>query len=74
MRIAIAGASDVGTYFVEEFSQSNHDVVLLNRREKKQLRHLKVEQRVTDYTVSDLTSKLEDCDALVSTTSAPGDV
>lgn len=72
MKIAIAGAGDVGAYFVEEFCKSAHEVVVLSRS-NKQL-DPKVDLRVTDYSVEDLLEKINDCDAVVSTLDAPGKV
>jgi nucleoside-diphosphate-sugar epimerase len=73
MKIAIAGAGAVGMYFVEEFSKSDHDVLVLARSIKKLTPGVKVDQQVSDYSVQDLLNKIEGCDALLSTVSADED-
>lgn len=74
MKIAIAGFGDVGRYFAEEFVKAGEDVVVLTRKAKDPGTELKkVEQRITKYTVDELTSQLADCDAVVSTLSGPDD-
>ncbi|KAE8368026.1 hypothetical protein BDV27DRAFT_168628 [Aspergillus caelatus] len=73
MKIAIAGVGDVGTYFIEEFSRSTHEVVLLTSKPKSLLVRLPIEQRITDYSIENLTLHLRDCDAVVSTFCGPED-
>lgn len=64
MKVAIAGLGDVSKYLLEELPKEGHEVVVLTRSQKP---HIKaVEQRVTDYSVSDLKQHLTDCDAVVS--------
>ncbi|KAL2858979.1 hypothetical protein BJX68DRAFT_262498 [Aspergillus pseudodeflectus] len=69
MKIALAGAGQVGLLLATEFCKSEDEVVVLTRTLKPSLEHLKVEIRLTDYSVDDLKSKLDDCDAVVSTLS-----
>jgi hypothetical protein len=72
MRIALAGFGDVGRYFLEEFYRSpGHDVVLLSSRKHTLPKDVQVEQRVTKYTVEELSQQLADCDAVVSTLAGP---
>lgn len=74
MKIAVAGYGDVGKYIVDEFSKSDHEVVLLTRKEVKLPDGMKATVRVTkSYTVEELTPVLEDCDAVVSTLSGPNE-
>ncbi|KAL2675737.1 hypothetical protein Neosp_011928 [[Neocosmospora] mangrovei] len=64
MKVAIAGLGDVSKYLLEELPKEGHSVVALTRSLKPQI--TTVEQRVTDYSVSDLKKHLADCDAVVS--------
>ncbi|KIY02254.1 uncharacterized protein Z520_02392 [Fonsecaea multimorphosa CBS 102226] len=74
MKIALVGFGDVGRYFLEEFYRSPTDeVVLLSRRKQTLPEDFQVEQRVTQYTVEELSKHLEDCDAVVSTLGGPDD-
>ncbi|CEN61913.1 hypothetical protein ASPCAL08558 [Aspergillus calidoustus] len=68
MKIALAGAGQVGLLLATEFCKSEDEVVVLTRTLKPSLEHLKVEIRLTDYYVDDLKSKLDDCDAGVKWT------
>jgi LmbE family N-acetylglucosaminyl deacetylase len=72
MKIAIAGTGDLARYFYASFLHHNHTPIALTRSPKPFLDELSIEQRVTDYTVSSLTSHLSDCDAVISTISAQG--
>ncbi|KAL2870343.1 uncharacterized protein BJX67DRAFT_378324 [Aspergillus lucknowensis] len=72
MRIAIAGAGDLSRYFYEEFPRHGHHTIALTRTPKGFLSALSIEQRLTDYSVHDLTEKLSDCDAVISTIAASG--
>ncbi|KAF5572234.1 hypothetical protein FPCIR_14334 [Fusarium pseudocircinatum] len=67
MRIALAGVGDVGSYFIEEFHKSDHEVVVLTRKEKDLAKSLGICQRITTYTADDLFYNIRDCDAVVST-------
>lgn len=71
MKIALAGAGEVGLCLATEFCESEDEVVVLTGTVKPSLEHLKAEIRLTDYTVSDLKKRLDDCDAVVSTLSGP---
>jgi nucleoside-diphosphate-sugar epimerase len=71
MKVALAGAGDVGRYFVEEFAKSTHALVLLTRDRKTFSGVDSFEQRITDYTVDSLTTHLNDCDVVVSTLGGP---
>ncbi|KAE8375260.1 hypothetical protein BDV26DRAFT_268176 [Aspergillus bertholletiae] len=71
MKIAITGVGDVGTYFLEEFSKSAHEVIVLTSKHKDRLDSIPVDQRITDYSVENLTLHLHDCDAVVSTFAGP---
>jgi nucleoside-diphosphate-sugar epimerase len=73
MKIAVAGAGQVGLLLATEFSKSEDEVVVLTRTSKPSLEHLKAEIRLTDYSLDDLKRKLDDCDAVVSTLSGPDD-
>ncbi|KAB8226598.1 hypothetical protein BDV33DRAFT_197592 [Aspergillus novoparasiticus] len=73
MKIALAGVGDVGNYFIEEFSRSTHEVLLLTSKHKSHLDRLPIEQQITDYSVENLTLHLQDCDAVVSTFCGPED-
>ena len=73
MKIALAGVGDVGNYFMEEFSRSTHEVVLLTSKHKSHLDRLPIDQQITDYSVENLTLHLQDCDAVVSTFCGPED-
>ncbi|KAL6359078.1 hypothetical protein LRP88_09278 [Fusarium phalaenopsidis] len=64
MKVAIAGLGDVSKYFLEGLPKEGHNVVALTRSLKPHI--TTAEQRVTDYSVSDLKKYLADCDALVS--------
>ena len=69
MRVAIAGTSDLGKYFVEEFLTASHTVVVLSRSPtpKPWYDRPDITYRETDYSVPSLLSALSDCDAIVST-------
>lgn len=71
MKIALAGAGQVGLLLATEFCKSEDEVVVLTTTSKPSLEHLKVEIRLTDYSLDDLKSQLDDCDAVVSTLSGP---
>lgn len=73
MKIAIVGAGDVAAYFIEEFSQSSHQTVVLSRSVTKRFQASYVEVRATRYAVDDLKEKLHDCDAIVSTLAGSND-
>ncbi|RMJ07492.1 hypothetical protein BHE90_011636 [Fusarium euwallaceae] len=64
MKVAIAGLGDVSKYLLEELPKEGHHVVALTRSLKPQI--TTAQQRVTDYSVSDLKKHLADCDAVVS--------
>ncbi|KAI8692018.1 NAD(P)-bd-dom domain-containing protein [Fusarium sp. Ph1] len=64
MKVAIAGLGDVSKYFLEGLPKEGHNVVALTHSLKPHI--TTAEQRVTDYSVSDLKKYLADCDALVS--------
>ncbi|KAH7234203.1 hypothetical protein MRS44_002003 [Fusarium solani] len=64
MKVAIAGLGDVSKYLLEGLPKEGHNVVALTRSLKPHI--TTAEQRVTDYSVSDLKKHLADCDALVS--------
>ncbi|CAK3848600.1 Hypothetical predicted protein [Lecanosticta acicola] len=66
MKVAIAGAGDLGHYIIEELLAAKHEVVVLSRTSKPWLAELPVDFRSTDYSVADLTAALHDCDGLVS--------
>ncbi|KAL2797996.1 hypothetical protein BJX66DRAFT_296922 [Aspergillus keveii] len=72
MKIAIAGTGDLARYFYTSLPHHGHTAIALTRSPKSFLDELSIEQRVTDYTVSSLTSHLSDCDAVISTISAQG--
>lgn len=72
MKIAIAGAGDLSHYFYEEFPLHGHETIALTRSPKSFLSALSIEQRITDYSVPNLVNNLADCDAVISTISAPG--
>ncbi|KAL2832688.1 hypothetical protein BJY01DRAFT_260075 [Aspergillus pseudoustus] len=72
MKIAIAGTGDLARYFYTSPRLHTHNIIALARSRKTFLTKLSIEQRITDYTVSSLTSHLADCDAVVSTISAEG--
>lgn len=70
MKIALAGAGEVGLCFATEFCKSEDDIIVLTSALKPSLDDLKAEIRLTDYySVEDLKRKLDDCDAVVSTLS-----
>ncbi|GIC92831.1 uncharacterized protein Aud_009304 [Aspergillus udagawae] len=73
MKIALAGAGQVGLCLATEFCKSEDEVVVLTSSFKPSLDDLKAEIRLTDYSVEDLRRKLDDCDAVVSTLSGPND-
>ncbi|KAH7011197.1 hypothetical protein EDB80DRAFT_570833 [Ilyonectria destructans] len=73
MKIAIAGGGDVGIAFAKKWSKSEDEVVILTSSPKSQLKDLKAEIRVTDYSVENLKQHLHDCDAIISTLSGPED-
>ncbi|KAH6986440.1 hypothetical protein BKA56DRAFT_480770 [Ilyonectria sp. MPI-CAGE-AT-0026] len=73
MKIAIAGGGDVGTAFAKNLSQLEDDIVILASSLKSHLKDLKVEVRLTDYSVESLKQHLHDCDAIISTLSGPDD-
>src|ERR1700743_2887771 len=64
MKVAVAGTGHVANYLFEELVDYGHDVVVLTRSAKS---NIKLEQRETDYSVNSLISILADCEALVST-------
>ncbi|KAJ4146119.1 hypothetical protein NW754_001582 [Fusarium falciforme] len=64
MKVAIAGLGDVSKYLLEELPKEGHDLVALTQSLKPHI--MTVEQRVTDYSVSNLKKHLADCDAVVS--------
>ncbi|RJE19905.1 hypothetical protein PHISCL_07753 [Aspergillus sclerotialis] len=71
MKIALAGAGEVGLCLATEFFKSEDEVVVLTSTVKPSFEHLNAENRLTDYSVDDLREKLDDCDAIVSTLSGP---
>jgi len=71
MKIALAGAGQVGLCLATEFCMSEDEVVVLTSTVKPSLERLNAEIRLTDYSVDDLKRKLDDCDAVVSTLSGP---
>ncbi|KAL4772018.1 hypothetical protein BDW60DRAFT_216746 [Aspergillus nidulans var. acristatus] len=71
MKIALAGAGQVGLCLATEFCKSEDEVVVLTSTFKPSLKHLRAEIRLTDYSPNDLKKKLDDCDAVVSTLSGP---
>lgn len=73
MKIAIAGAGDVAAYFIEEFSQSPHETVVLSRSLERNSSMSNIEIRTTDYTVDNLKHNIQDCDAIVSTLAGPNE-
>ncbi|KAF7585970.1 hypothetical protein BBP40_009761 [Aspergillus hancockii] len=67
MRIAIAGAGAMARYISEEFPKHGHEVVILTRSEKEFFQDRPhITQVVTDYSVSSLTTAIEDCEILIS--------
>ncbi|CAG8907855.1 unnamed protein product [Penicillium egyptiacum] len=71
MKIAIAGAGEVGLCLATEFCKSEDEVVVLTGTVKPSFKNLKAEIRLTNYSVDDLKKNLDDCDAIVSTLSGP---
>lgn len=65
MKVAIAGTGNVAQYLMEEFKAAGHEIVVLTRSIKPDLKAY--EQRQTDYSIPSLISVLEDRDGLVST-------
>ena len=72
MKVAVAGSGDLSHYLFEELRQHGHEVFALVRNRKSFLDDLKIEQRVSDFTLGDLDTKLADCDAVVSVISGRG--
>ncbi|KAF2501840.1 f420-dependent NADP reductase [Lophium mytilinum] len=66
MRIAIAGAGDLARYFVEEFLNDGHEVVVLSRSQKPWFQRKDITFRITDYSIPSLTKSINDCEGLVS--------
>ncbi|KAF7595975.1 hypothetical protein BBP40_004121 [Aspergillus hancockii] len=73
MKIALAGAGQVGICLATEFCKSEDEVIVLTSTFTPSLNDLKAEIRLTDYSVEDLKRKLNDYDAVVSTLSGPND-
>ena len=64
MKVAVAGTGNVAQYLFEELTNHGHEVVVLTRKTKP---NIKLEQRETDYSVASLITNLADTDALIST-------
>ncbi|KAF9878044.1 hypothetical protein CkaCkLH20_04620 [Colletotrichum karsti] len=62
MKVAVAGVGDVAKYLLEELPKEGHQVVAITRSRKD---FLEVDQRITDYSVSNLLGHLQDCDAVI---------
>jgi hypothetical protein len=69
MRVAIAGHGDLTRYICEEFVKAGHELLILTRRYKPQLKDQGVAQAITDYTLPSLRTPLADCEVLISTIS-----
>ncbi|KAI6348039.1 hypothetical protein MCOR25_010861 [Pyricularia grisea] len=63
MKVAVAGIGNFGPYLLEEIPKEGHEIVILTRSQKP---HLKLPQKITDYTIPSLESALQDVDAVVS--------
>lgn len=69
MRVAIAGSGDLTRYLCEEFAKAGHELVVLTRTYKPQLKEHEAAQVITDYTLPSLKAPLADCQVLISTIS-----
>ncbi|KAI5461026.1 hypothetical protein BGZ63DRAFT_388187 [Mariannaea sp. PMI_226] len=67
MRVAIAGSGAMARYMCEEFTKVGHEIVILTRSHKPQLKHPMVTQIITDYSLKSLSTALVNCDVLIST-------
>jgi putative NADH-flavin reductase len=73
MKIAIAGAGDVAAYFIEEFSQSPHEIVVLSSSSKRNPSASNVAVRTIVYIVHSLKVNIQDCNAIVSILDGPNE-
>ncbi|KID93432.1 f420-dependent NADP reductase, partial [Metarhizium majus ARSEF 297] len=67
MKVAIVAVGDLARYFVEELQKRGHEVLAVSRSRKTYLEDLEITQHITDYSETDLTAALADCDAVVCT-------
>lgn len=67
MKVAVIAPGEVGRYIVEALVQHGHQTIAVSRGRKQWLESLGVDQHTTDYSVSNLTEVLYDCDAAVCT-------
>ena len=70
-QIAIVAAGDVARYFIEQFTGSTNEIVLLTRSSPKFPCDSRLDVRIT---VDSLLSNLSDCDTVLSTLSGPEEV
>ncbi|KAI9042362.1 uncharacterized protein KD926_005657 [Aspergillus affinis] len=73
MKVALAGAGQVGLCLATEISKSEDELVVLTSTLKPSFELLKAEVCLTDYSLDNLKRKLDDCDAVVSTLSSPNE-
>jgi len=73
MKVALAGAGQVALCLATEFCKSDDEVVVLTSTSKPNFEDLGAEIRLTNYSVDDLTTKLDDCDAVISTLAGPNE-
>lgn len=67
MKVAIVAVGDLARYFIEELRAQGHEAITISRSKKDYLDKLGISQHVSDYSVSSLTSILNDCDAVICT-------
>jgi uncharacterized protein YbjT (DUF2867 family) len=67
MRVAVAGAGDLGRYVVEELLSASHEVVILSRTRKPWCEGQNITFHATSYSIPSILSAIADCDALIST-------